>query len=565
MQPIFQAIHQNDLPAFLGLVEERESSLEERNVEEGLNNVFGNTPLHLAAILGDVNIVVQMLETGLDVCSARNVISHTPLHLAIHSNSMEAARLIAEKTQSFGLDELILATSSGSTSIAKIILDRFPDLAREEAWVVEDGLQSTLLHYACDKGDFELTRVLLGLDQRLEEALNTSGLSPLHLAVLSGSVVILEEFLDKAPLSFSSLTPSKETVFHLAARNKNMDAFVFMAESLGINSQILLQQTDENGNTVLHIAASVACDAPLIRYIVGKKIVDHTYKNKMGFEAFQLLPREAQDFELLSRWLRFGTVTSEELDLSEKNEELESHSNTSDNKQLLGRLGSSNSHEDEVIQLLRLIGVNTSEMAERKTRKEHQVERGRESLEYEMHIEALQNARNTIAIVAVLIASVAYAGGINPPGGVYQDGPWRGKSIVGKTTAFKVFAICNNIALFTSLCIVILLVSIIPYKRKPLKRLLVATHRMMWVSVGFMATAYVAASWVTIPHYHGTRWLFPAIIAVAGGALAVLFSYLGVVTIGHWFKKRNRVGDMPSFARTCSDLAISGKSGYFTY
>jgi len=136
---------------------------------------------------------------------------------------------------------------------------------------------------------------------------------------------------------------------------------------------------------------------------------------------------------------------------------------------------------------------------------------------------------------------------------------------VGKTTAFKVFAICNNIALFTSLGIVILLVSIIPYKRKPLKRLLVATHRMMWVSVGFMATAYIAASWVTIPHYHGTQWLFPAIVAVAGGALTVLFFYLGVETIGHWFKKMNRVGDIPSFARTSSDLAVSGKSGYFTY
>ncbi|EFH68819.1 ankyrin repeat family protein [Arabidopsis lyrata subsp. lyrata] len=557
MQPIFHAILKNDLPAFLELVEESESSLEERNEEERLNNTvlhmaaklghrelvskiielrpslvcsrnaYGNTPLHLAAVLGDVNIVVQMLETGLEVCSARNINNHTPLNLACRSDSIEAARLIAEKTQSIGLGELNLAISRGST---RIILERFPDLAREEAWVVEDGSQSTLLHHACDKSDFELTSILLGLDQGLEEALNTKGLSPLHLAVVRGSVVILEEFLDKVPLSFSSITPSKETVFHLAARNKNMDAFVFMAESLGINSQILLQQTDESGNTVLHIAASVACDAPLIRYIVGKNIVDIMYKNKMGFEAFQLLPREAQDFELLLRWLRFGTETLQELD-SENNVEHES------------------SQEIEVIRLLRLIGINTSEIAERK--------RNRKWKEV--------NARNTIAIVAVLIASVAYAGGINPPGGVYQDGPWRGKSLVGKTTAFKVFAICNNIALFTSLCIVILLVSIIPYKRKPLKKLLVATHRMMWVSVGFMATAYIAASWVTIPHYDGTRWLFPAIIAVAGGALTVLFSYLGVETIGHWFKKMNRVGDIPSFAKTSSDLAASGISGYFTY
>ncbi|KAL0697558.1 hypothetical protein Bca4012_053680 [Brassica carinata] len=581
MHPIFQAILQNDLPAFLALVENRESWLEKRNKEQHGNtvlhmaakhgrgefvskiielrpslvysrNAYGNTPLHLAALLGDVNIVMTMLEFGPEACTARNDNNQTPLLLACRSISMESARLVAEKTQSVGLDELSFAISSGLACIAGTILERFPDLAREEAWPVQGGSLSTLLHHACDRGDLELTRILLGLDQRLDEAINTNGFSPLHLAVLRGSVVILEEFLDKAPLSFHSLTPSKETVFHLAARNNHMDAFVFMAESVGINSEILLQQTDENGNTVLHVAASVACGAPLIRYIIGKKIVDISSKNKMGFPACHLLPHNAQDFELLSSWLRFDNI-----------EEHDGHSSPLHRVKSLDICGSSD--EDEVIRLLRLIGINTTEIAEIKRSKEREVERGRESLEYEMQIEALQNARNTIAIVAVLIASVAYAGGINPPGGVYQDGPWRGKSIVGKTTAFKVFAICNNIALFTALCIVILLVSIIPYKRKPLKRLLVVTHRMMWGSVGFMGAAYVAASWVTIPHYHGTGWLFPAIIAVGGGALMVLLFYLVVETIGHRFRKLNRVGDIPSFARTSSDLAVSGKSGYFTY
>ncbi|CDY20635.1 BnaC08g14230D [Brassica napus] len=583
MQPIFHAVLQNDLPAFMSLVEERDSTLEEKNNEEHLNdtvlhmaaglghgelvskiidrrpslvcsrNAEGNTPLHLAALLGDVNIVSQMLETGLEACTARNNKNDTPLHLACRSISTEAAKLVAEKTNSVDLGELNFAISSGSTGVAKIILERFPDLAREEAWPVEGGSLSTLLHHACDRGDLELTRILLALDQRLDEAINTNGLSPLHLAVLRGSVVILEQFLNKAPLSFISLTPSKETVFHLAAKNKTMDAFVFMAERLGSNSQILLQQTDENGNTVLHTAASVACGAPLIRYIIGKKMVDISNKNKMGFAACHLLPQDAQDFELLSSWLRFDTEPSGVLDP-------ESIVVEDPSSPLIGK-----PLRACVIRLLTLIGINTTELAKRKRSKQSEVEKGPEGLEYAMHIEALQNARNTIAIVAVLIASVAYAGGIHPPGGVYQDGPWIGKSTVGKTTAFKVFAICNNIALFTSLAIVILLVSIIPYKRKPLKRLLVATHRMMWVSVGFMATAYVAAAWVTIPHYRGTRWVFPAIVAVAVGALMVLFLYLGVEAIVHWFKKKARVGLTPSSARTCSDLAVSGKSGYFAY
>jgi len=324
--------------------------------------------------------------------------------------------------------------------------------------------------------------------------------------------------MDKSPLSFCVRTPSKETVFHLAARNKNTDAFVFMAENLGTSSPILLKKKDQQGNTVLHIAASVSCGSPLIRYIVGKKIIDIRDRNNMGYRAYHLLPRQAQDYEFISSYLRCDTKTSEEVD-SKKAERNEPH------------IGHS-----EVIRLLKLIEISTSEIAERKKSKKHHVKRGHKSLEHEMHIEALQNARNTIAIVAVLIASVSYAGGINPPGGVYQDGPWKGKSLVG-----------------------------------------------------FMATAYVAASLVTIPHFPGTRWLFPVIISVAGGSLTVLFSYLGVETISHWFKKMNRVGrglpiyfiknnrvedipaiaknegEMPSLARTNSDLAASEGSGYFTY
>lgn len=145
MQPIFHAIRQNDLPAFLGLVEESESSLEERSEEQNTNNTvlhiaaklghrelvskiielrpsllssrnaYGDTPLHLAALLGDVNIVMQMLDTGLELCSARNNKNQTPLHLAFLSIFLEAAKLIVEKTNSVDIDELNFALSSGSS------------------------------------------------------------------------------------------------------------------------------------------------------------------------------------------------------------------------------------------------------------------------------------------------------------------------------------------------------------------------------------------------------------------------------------------------------------------
>lgn len=156
---------------------------------------------------------------------------------------------------------------------------------------------------------------------------------------------------------------------------------------------------------------------------------------------------------------------------------------------------------------------------------------------YEMHREATVNARNTIIIVAVLIATVTFAAGISPPGGVYQEGTVKGESMVGKTTAFKVFVISNNIALFTSLSIVIVLVSIIPFRRKAHKRLLTISHKVMWVAVAFMATGYVAGIWVILPHSREMQWLSVVLLALGGGSLGTIFIGLNVMMVEHWLRK----------------------------
>ncbi|KAH7574256.1 hypothetical protein JRO89_XS03G0272200 [Xanthoceras sorbifolium] len=161
-------------------------------------------------------------------------------------------------------------------------------------------------------------------------------------------------------------------------------------------------------------------------------------------------------------------------------------------------------------------------------------QRRRREKQIDLQTEGLRNARKTIIIVAVLIATVTFAAGINPPGGFNEV---TGKSLVGRKTSFKVFMVCNIIALFLSLGVVIFLVSIIPFRRKTMMKLLRATHKVMWLSTSFVAAAYIAAIWTIMPHGRGMVWVLAAVVAVGGGCTLAIFIGLGMLLARHWLRK----------------------------
>ncbi|KAI3677238.1 hypothetical protein L1987_86861 [Smallanthus sonchifolius] len=157
------------------------------------------------------------------------------------------------------------------------------------------------------------------------------------------------------------------------------------------------------------------------------------------------------------------------------------------------------------------------------------------SKQIELQNESLRNARNTITIVAVLIATVTFSAGINPPGGFSQE---NGKAIMGGKPPFKVFVLCNIMALFLSLGIVNVLVTVIPFRRKSMMNLLVATHKIMWVSTMFMAAAFIAVTWTILPQGPGSRWLVIELMMVGVGCTLVVLLGLDFLLAKQWSRKQ---------------------------
>lgn len=145
-----------------------------------------------------------------------------------------------------------------------------------------------------------------------------------------------------------------------------------------------------------------------------------------------------------------------------------------------------------------------------------------------LHISGLNNAINSSTVVAVLIATVAFAAIFTVPGQFVEKktkGASLGQAHIANNPAFIVFFVFDSLALFISLAVVVVQTSVVVIEQKAKKQLVFVINKLMWLACLFISVAFISLTYVVVGS--DSRWL--AIYATVIGGVIML------TTIGSMF------------------------------
>ncbi|OMP14272.1 Geminivirus AL1, replication-associated protein [Corchorus olitorius] len=119
-----------------------------------------------------------------------------------------------------------------------------------------------------------------------------------------------------------------------------------------------------------------------------------------------------------------------------------------------------------------------------------------------LHISGLNNAINSATIVAVLIATVAFAAIFTVPGQYVEDklegiSP-LGQAYIANKAPFIVFFVFDSLALFISLAVVVVQTSVVVIEQKAKKQLVFVINKLMWLACLFISVAFISLTYVVV-------------------------------------------------------------------
>jgi TolB protein len=240
-QEIFDAVRNGDVAAVRALLERSPDALTARDGS-------GNTPLHIAAATGNVELILCLIEKGAPL-ELQNARIKTPLHLAAMNDRTEAVAALIWKGASIEAQDdyrrtamILCARERGQAATGRALIEAGADVN------AADKFGSTALELAAGRGKGELIDLLLVKGARIPEG-GEKWHGLLSEAASHGLTTLFRRLTDGAP-DLKTVDPDGRWLLQTAAAGG-------AAEIVGVllDKGFSPAQTDRFGWTPLHYAA----------------------------------------------------------------------------------------------------------------------------------------------------------------------------------------------------------------------------------------------------------------------------------------------------------------------
>ncbi|XP_026785883.3 transient receptor potential cation channel, subfamily N, member 1 [Pangasianodon hypophthalmus] len=230
-------------------------------------DIHGQTPVHLAAENDHSDIVKFFLKHRAELATLANIEGATCINIAAAKGSVAVIRELLKfsrggltilHNKANGSCPLHLAAAGGHTEVVKVLLDA-------GASAIEEDLEGmTAVHLAARNGHIHILEVL-NASVSLEIRSSKTGLTALHVAACFGQVEVVREILTKVPATTCSEPPSRDatrkhqllaesgyTPLHFAAQSGHENVVRLLLNSPGVLADA---ETNPECFTPLHLAA----------------------------------------------------------------------------------------------------------------------------------------------------------------------------------------------------------------------------------------------------------------------------------------------------------------------
>ncbi|KAJ6322849.1 hypothetical protein OIU77_012651 [Salix suchowensis] len=451
----------------------------------------------------------------------------TELHLAAQRGNLADVQRILDD-----INSQMVGTLSGADFDAEV--------AEIRSSVVNEvnELGENALFTAADKGHLEVVKELLKYSNKdCLTRKNRSGYDPLHIAAVQGHHAIVQVLLDHDPSLSQTHGPSNTTPL-VSAATRGHTAVVIEIAVKGCKDPQLARRTDKKGQTALHMAVKgQSCD--VVKLLLNADAAIVMLPDKFGNTALHVATRKKRaevvnellllpdsNVNALNRDHKTALDIAEELTLSEESSEI---------KECLSRYGALRANDlnqprDELRKTVTQIKNDVHTQLEQTRRTNKNVSNISKELR-KLHREGINNATNSVTVVAVLFATVAFAAIFTVPGGDFDNG----MAVVVSHASFKIFFIFNAIALFTSLAVVVVQITLVRGETKAERRVVEVINKLMWLASVCTSVAFMASSYIVVGRKH--EWA-AMLITIVGGV--IMTAVLGTMTYYVVKSKRTR-------------------------